>query len=555
MPPDKSLLSRETQHERLPHLSRLSTDGSALPTVAIVGGGLAGLAAGCALSANGFRVSLFERRPYLGGRASSYEHPGTGEVVDNCQHVLFKLCTNLIDFYKKIGIEDRIRWFDRMTFIEPGGRQSILEPGWWPAPLIVTPSFLRFKFLNVKDKLTLSRALALLVLGSPKDDGTSFQDWLVRHRQTPAAIERFWKPILVSALSEDLDRISVPYAAKVVRESMKSGDARVMGVPTVPLTELYNAARDFIAGHGGEVRVRSSVQSFLPITLEAGVPGVRIKLQDSEEEFNYAILAVPFDSLAKLLPDSTQSSSAQPNPVSAADLREKLSHFETAPITGVHFWFDRRITNLPHAVLLDRTIQWMFHKSMLLANKSAPGEISQNAPGEQMAAVSKELAPEGRMSLAQGVSPGSASTGSASKTTDSRKDGPGSPSYVELVISASKSLINKSRQEIIDLALAEVREFFPAAREAQLVKAAVIKEVNATFSPKPGIDRYRPQTQTEWPRVFLAGDWIATGWPATMEGAVRSGYLAAECLCASAGTPKRFLVPDLPAEGFMRIFG
>ena len=139
-------------------------------------------------------------------------------------------------------------------------------------------------------------------------------------------------------------------------------------------------------------------------------------------------------------------------------------------------------------------------------------------------------------------------------TSKPHRDGTQIPSYVELVISASKSLIKKSRQEIIDLALAELREFFPAARDAQLLKATVIKELNATFSPTPNIDRFRPPQQTGWPGVFLAGDWTATGWPATMEGAVRSGYLAAEALSKSAGNVRRFLVPDLPARGLTRIF-
>ncbi len=98
------------------------------PKVAVVGGGLAGLAAGSALAENGFRVTLFERRPYLGGRASSYQHPGTGEVVDNCQHVLLGCCTNLIEFYRRIGVEDKIRWYERMTFLEPGGRASVIQP-------------------------------------------------------------------------------------------------------------------------------------------------------------------------------------------------------------------------------------------------------------------------------------------------------------------------------------------------------------------------------------------------------------------------------------------
>ena len=126
------------------------------PKVAVVGGGLAGLAAGCALAESGFRVTLFERRPYLGGRASSYQHPGTGEVVDNCQHVLLGCCTNLIEFYQRIGVEDKIRWYERMTFLEPGGRASVIEPSALPAPLHTAPAFLRASCLNLSDKLAIA---------------------------------------------------------------------------------------------------------------------------------------------------------------------------------------------------------------------------------------------------------------------------------------------------------------------------------------------------------------------------------------------------------------
>ena len=509
------------------------------PTVAIVGGGLAGLAAACALSDSGFRVTLFERRPYLGGRASSYEHPGTGEVVDNCQHVLFGSCTNLIAFYRTIGILDKIRWFDSMTFVEPGGRQSVLQPTFLPAPLHVLPSFLGFKFLNAWDKIVLSRALAVLMTRMPKDDGRSFQDWLIQHRQTPAAIERFWKPILVSALSEDLDRIAIPYAAQVVRESMKSPEARRMGIPSVPLTHLYDAAKEYVTSRGGAVRFRNGVEAVFPTA-----HGLRLRVQDSEEEFDYGVLAVPFESLAKLLPDLPD----------AGELRQKLAAFKTSPITGVHLWFDRQITNLPHAVLLDRTIQWMFHKSFLLSEISEKASESSKRNAETIG-TGNTPAPQGRNMLAQDVGPGSASILSESRGDDTQMDKRRKNSYVELVISSSKSLLEKPRQEIIDLALKEVREFCPGARDANLVKGTVIKEVNATFSPTPGIDQYRPTSQTAWPRVFLAGDWTATGWPATMEGAVRSGYLAAEALTKHAGMAESFLVPDLAATGLMRVLG
>src|SRR5262249_29260263 len=132
-----------------------------------------------------------------------------------------------------------------------------------------------------------------------------------------------------------------------------------------------------------------------------------------------------------------------------------------------------------------------------------------------------------------------------------REEGKGS--YLELVVSASKSLVPKSREEVLELALRELAEFFPAAREAQVLKAAVIKEIYATYAILPGLDRYRPTAATQWPRLFLAGDWTASGWPATMEGAVRSGYLAAEALAQAAGLPRRFMAQDLPASGLMRL--
>ncbi len=383
------------------------------PTVAVVGGGLAGLAAGCALASAGMKVTLFERRPYLGGRASSYQHPGTGEVIDNCQHVLLGCCTNLIDFYQRTGVAGSIRWFERMTFLEPGGRASEIGPSSLPAPLHTAPAFLRASCLEIGDKVAIARAMMALAPTAPRDTGESFLDWLNRHGQTVRAIERFWKPVLVSALNEAVDRVSVPYAAQVMRESfLKSAAAGRMGVPTVPLTELYGAAGDYIRERQGEVQFRTSAESF-----RAELSHVKLAVGGREETFDYVVLALPFDSLERILPDSSTS---QP-------LRNSLARFQTSPITGIHLWFDRVISQLDHAVLLDRTIQWMFHKSKL-QNRNSNGHGS----------------------------------------------------YVELVVSASQTLVDKSKQEIVDLALSELREFFPAVREANLLKSTVIKEVHAT---------------------------------------------------------------------------
>jgi zeta-carotene desaturase len=256
----------------------------------------------------------------------------------------------------------------------------------------------------------------------------------------------------------------------------------------VPLTDLYSETGDYIRARGGEIQFRAGVESF-----RAEASEISVTTNGQEQKFDYLVLAVPFDVLGRILPDSP----------SAAPLAAALGHFSTSPITGIHLWFDRQISDLDHAVLLDRTIQWMFHKSRLI---------------------------------------------------EARENGGGS--YVELVVSCSRSLVEKSKAEIVEMAMKEAEEFFPDACEAKLLKSTVIKEVHATYSPRPGIDQYRPNPVTAWPRVFLAGDWTATGWPATMEGAVRSGYLAAEALARFAGGKSAsFLVPDLAPSGLMKLFG
>jgi zeta-carotene desaturase len=473
-------------------------------TITVVGGGLAGIAASCALADAGYRVHLLERRPYLGGRASSYEHPGTGEVIDNCQHVLIGRCTSLIDLYRRLGVLDSIRWYDRFTFLTPGGpasgsqsgsQASIIQPGPLPAPFHSTLAFLRAPAFSLADKLAIARGLSSFLTGLPPDTAENFAHWLQRHGQTPNSIARFWKPVLVSALNEDLDRISVHYAAKVFRESfLLSPESGRMGIPAIPLGQLYGAATGYLRDRGSEVSLRTSVESIAPTKEGWHTVAAGQVIQSDALVSDAIVLALPFEAMSALLPTLPQNAAAH-------DLAANLTQFEHSPITGIHLWFDRTVTDLDHAVLLDTTIQWMFNKSRLQpAHRTAEG------------------------------------------------------SYLELVVSASRSLVPMQRQQIIDLALTELSQFFPAVATANLLKAAVVKEVRATYSVRPLLDQFRPSPVSPWPGIFLAGDWIATGWPATMEGAVRSGYLSAEALVRSLGDSRTFLAPDLPPAGFMRLF-
>jgi squalene-associated FAD-dependent desaturase len=466
--------------------------------VIVIGGGLAGLAAGVALADAGCRVRLFEQRPYLGGRATSYALPN-GEHVDNCQHVTLGCCTNLEDFYKRVGATDKIKFFDRLVFLDPQGMTGIMEADVLPAPIHMTGSFLFFAPLAFPDKLSIARALAAILFagGRPKDahaaEPTSMMEWLRRRKQTPAAIERFWRVVLVSALNEELDRTDARFGIDVFWKAFLANRTGYrMGVPSVPLAELYDGCRIAIEKKGGEVILRSPVRS---LRFENGALKTAIFDGDREETADSFVLALPHDRTAELLPKEIRFA----NPALA-----HLEKFKVSPITGVHLWFDREVTHEPFITLLDTQTQWIFNKTALYG----PGGTAADAKGQ----------------------------------------------YLQLVISASHNLLRKSREEIIDLCLKEVRQALPAAREAQLVKATVIKEANATFSPEPGVDQWRPTQETKTSGLFLAGDWTQTGWPATMEGAVRSGYLAAEAVLRSSSITQKLLQPDLPVTGLSRLF-
>ena len=459
-------------------------------TVTVIGGGVAGMSAACALAEAGYRVQLVERRGYLGGRASSYLHPGVNEVIDNCQHVLFGCCTNLIAFYRRIGVENKIHWTNEMTMIEPGGRRSQLGPSWLPAPLHGIPKLLSAAAFTRKDKIALAEAFQAMMKPIPPDSSETLTEWLRRHKQTPGAIERFWRLVIASALNSDLDSIAVPYAAKVIRELfMNSAEAGRMGMSSVPLSELYGSVKAFLEKHGSSVHFNTNVES---AEWDEAVPEWSVRTRTGTLVSEFLVIALPFEAMQKLLPHLPPSAHAE-------ELARRAESFTHWPLCSVHLWFDRRITDLPHAVLLDREIHWMYNKSVLQPWREHKG------------------------------------------------------SYLELVQSASRTFAAKERNAAIDQGLSELAEFFPEVRTAKVEKAALVKEVRATFGVPPGIDEIRPMAISPWANCFLAGDWVATGWPSTMESAARSGHIAADELCAFSGDMRRFLAPDLKPRGFMKL--
>ncbi len=458
--------------------------------VIVVGGGVAGMSAACALAEAGLRVKLVERRGYLGGRASSYLHPGVDEVIDNCQHVLFGCCTNLIGFYRRIGVAERIHWTMSMTMIEPGGRRTVLKSSrWLPAPLHGLPSLFSAKALTREDKMALAHAFRKLMRPVPPDSTETLGVWLKRNGQTPGAIDRFWRLVIASALNADVDVIALPYASKVIRELfLNSAEAGAMGMSTVPLSELYSGAEQFLRERSGEVVFNASVEG---ATWDEETSQWMVTTRAGQQLADFLVIALPFEGAAKLLP--------QMPPADGVDaLAGQIGKHEHGPICSVHLWFDREITDLDHAVLLDREIHWMYNKGRLQPWRKTKG------------------------------------------------------SYLELVVSASQKFAALSREEAINLAVRELAEFFPEVVSAKLEKAVLVKEVLATFIVPPGIDAARPTAVSPWPNCVLAGDWIATGWPSTMESAARSGHLAAEAVCAAISEPRKFLNADLKPRGLMR---
>ncbi len=453
------------------------------PRVVVVGGGLAGIAAAAAADSCGYRVTLLEARRELGGRASSFEDPESDQLLDNCQHVLLGCCTNLQDLYKRLNVADRIEYYRRVHFLDAAGRQfDLWGVSGLPAPLHLGPAMLGFSALTLPERRQVITAmLAMLRMGKSgreKLEGQAFGQWLTEHRQSDRVIQRFYDPVLISALNEETRQASSKYAIEVFQDAMlMNQQGYVVGLPGCALEELYSHRPC------ADVRLGTRVSEIV----FAGGRATGVMLHTGEMlAADAVILATNYHAVQRWIPEQLRT----------ADGRfAHLDKLESVPILGAHLWFDKPVMRLSHAALFEGPLQWLFRKD-------AEGKILHG------------------------------------------------------VISAARQWVDKPREQCAELFQQQIQQLFPDS-SARLLRQKIVIEKRATFSPLPGCDAWRP-AQEPPPggigNLFLAGDYTKTNWPATMEGAVRSGYLAAEAVtrkipsAVDGEKSKTFIVPDLPTQ-------
>jgi hydroxysqualene dehydroxylase len=433
--------------------------------VIIIGGGFAGLSAATALAERGVPVLVLEARPSLGGRATAFTDPVTGERVDNGQHVLVGAYRETFAFLRRLGTEQHVHLQRNLTIeiIDRLGYRSRLSCPALPAPLHLVAGAMRWNAITWRDRLAL-RGLRRFVgrrsssASRARESRETVREWLVHHGQTPRLIELLWEPLAVAALNQSIDDAAGEAFSGVVSR-MFTNDRRdcALGLPRKALDELYAIpARAYIERAGGEVRTNA------PARIAAAGP-LTVSVRDEVFRPRAVICGVAWYSLSSVFVSPPQGLA---NVLAAADTTV------SSPIVTVNLWFDRPVTGDAFVGLPGRAMQWVFDKQALYGDES---------------------------------------------------------SHLSLVSSGATSLVGRENKEIVDLALEELREALPAARQATLRRAVVVREKRATFSVAPG-QPPRPPTKTSVPGLFLAGDWIDTGLPATIESAVVSGHAAAKAV-------------------------
>ncbi|HVE13348.1 MAG TPA: hydroxysqualene dehydroxylase HpnE [Elusimicrobiota bacterium] len=434
--------------------------------VVVVGGGFAGLAAATALAEKGRSVLVLERRPRLGGRASSFHDPRAGGEVDNGQHLFMACYRHTRAFLRRVGSEDLLDFPKgaRAAFADAEGRRAVLDcPSWLPAPLHLAVGLLGLGGLSLFEKAALGRVRSWVSAhrgngGFAELDRVTVAEWLTGLGQSARLQERFHFPIALGALNEDPRRASALGYAQVLSEIFFSdAESSRFGLSKVPLGRLYtDQARAFLESRKGRVleseravAVRAAGDGFAVVTEK----GAALKAR------SVVCALAPWD-LAKL--DLPPALGAKP-----------WAALQPSPIVGVNVWLDRPAFADPFVGMLGTQVQWAFDRSRLWEK-------------------------------------------------------PGTGQELALVISGAHAEADLSPAEIFALAKRDLEACFPDVKKARIERWTVVKEPFATLSPTPGSDALRPAQKTAVPGLILAGDWTQTGLPATIESASKSGHLAAE---------------------------
>lgn len=440
--------------------------------VAIIGGGFAGLAAGVELAARGFCVNVFEARPRLGGRAYSFTDDASGEVVDNGQHAMMGCYTHTLAFLERIGATRKLRRQHnmRVEMVDRHRGSGAIAASSLPSPLHLLTGILRYRLLDRAERLcALLAGVRLMVLRRRRDPRLAqwtVEQTLISLGQSVNARSSFWYPVAIATLNELPARAAAaPFAEVLARAFFRSRADSQFVLPKVGLSDLYtDDARAFIEARGGGVEVKSAITRLL---LTDGRIGA-VQLRDGRRAAADAcISAVPPRALADFIPEPPRA----------------LGQFDVSPIVSAHLWFDRPVLDSEFVGLLGTTTQWVFNRSKL----------------------SSELT-----------------------STLTASDGGNGPQCVSAVISAGRDVVEWHSGRVADTILRDLRLLVPAARPAQLFRSVVVKEKFATISPTPAAERLRPRAQTTIDNFFLAGDWVQTGLPPTIESAVCSGQRAAQ---------------------------
>ncbi len=450
---------------------------SPCPPVLIIGGGFAGLAAAVDLAEAGRRVLLLERRSFLGGRAYSFTDKTTGDTIDNGQHLMMGCYHRTLRFLEKIGSLDKLKFQPdpQVDFLHEGADGSVTRASFkcppLPAPLHLLGGLARLKTIGWGDRLrALGVGLAVRTLNGDQDGlaEITVREWLDSLGQSERIQRRFWRPMALATLNEAPEIASADMFARVIELGfMRTKRDSAMVISRVGLSDLYTRqSRSFIEDRGGEVRLNAEVAR---IEFESDC-AAGVTLRSGERiEADMVISAVPYFALRRML--TAEFASAH---------FPYLDRFKSAPIVSINLWYDQQFTDLEFAGLLDSPIEWVFNKNAI--NRSG----GQGAEPERA----------GRQHLA-------------------------------LVISGAHEAATRPKEELIALADAEIKRFFPAARGLRPFHAFVVREYDATISHTVGTAKLRPSSRTRFDNFFLAGDWTATGLPATIEGAVQSGQQCA----------------------------